>query len=126
MARLAQVLRSATSSKSSQYCPKQYDIIRISFDPQMGREQAERRPAFVLSPEKYNQISRLCILCPITNQVKGYPFEVIVPDGWKTTGVVLSDQIKSFDWLARNAELIESRPDLAPEIIGKIRAILGF
>src|SRR5688572_29654395 len=95
-----QVTRSATSSNSP-YSPKQYDIIRIRFDPQMGREQAETRPAFVLSSTKYNSITRLCILCPITNQAKGYPFEVAVPAGKKTTGVVLSDQIKSFDWSAR-------------------------
>lgn len=108
------------------YCPEQYDIIRISFDPQMGREQAERRPAFVLSSTKYNSIVRLCILCPITNQAKNYPFEVAVPSGKKTTGVVLSDQVKSFDWSARNAEFIENRPDLAAEVLGKMRAILGL
>lgn len=112
------------SSKPA-YCPQQYDIIRISFDPQMGGEQAERRPAFVLSRANYNSIARLCILCPITNQAKGYPFEVAVPAGRKTTGVVLSDQIKSFDWSARNAEFVESRPDLAAEVLGKVRAILG-
>jgi mRNA interferase MazF len=125
MTKWPQAGRSATSSNAA-YCPEQYDIIRISFDPQMGREQAERRPAFVLSPAKYNSVTRLCILCPITNQTKGYPFEVAVPGGKKTTGVVLSDQVKSFDWLARNAEFIESRPDVAPEVLGKIRAILGL
>jgi mRNA interferase MazF len=92
----------------------------------MGREQAERRPALVLSPAKYNSIVRLCILCPITNRAKGYPFEVAVPGGRQTTGVVLSDQIKSLDWSARNAEFIENRADLAAEVLGKIRAILGF
>ncbi|MGE0501466.1 MAG: type II toxin-antitoxin system PemK/MazF family toxin [Rhizobiaceae bacterium] len=106
------------------YCPKQHDIIWISFDPQSGREQASRRPAFVLSPERYNSITRLCILCPITNQGKGYPFEVAVPAGGKTTGFVLSDQIKSLDWSARNAEFIENRADLATETLAKIRAIL--
>jgi mRNA interferase MazF len=92
----------------------------------MGREQAERRPAFVLSPEKYNSIARLCILCPVTHQAKGYPFEVAVPNGKIATGVVLSDQIKSFDWSARNAEFIENRPDLKEEVLAKVRAILGI
>lgn len=108
------------------YCPQQYDIVRISFDPQLGREQAARRPAFVLSPAKYNSIVRLCVLCPISNQAKGYPFEVAVPAGGRTTGVVLSDQIKSLDWSARDAEFVENRPDLAAEVLGKIRAILGL
>jgi mRNA interferase MazF len=111
---------------SAPYCPQQYDIIRISFDPQAGREQAERRPAFVLSAGKYNSIARLCIVCPITNQAKGYPFEVRVPTGRQTTGVVLADQIKSFDWAARHAELIEHCPESAPEVLGRVRAILGI
>jgi mRNA interferase MazF len=113
-------------SSDPPYCPERFDIVRISFDPQMGREQAERRPAFVLSPGKYNRVARLCVLCPITNKAKGYPFEVAVPGGKRTTGVVLSDQIKSFDWSARNAEFVESRPELASEVLGKIRAILGI
>src|SRR4051812_26635113 len=117
MVRLPLAGPSVTSSKAP-YCPKQYDIIKISFDPQLGGEQAERRPAFVLSAAKYNSIVRLCILCPITNQAKGYPFEVAVPGGHETTGVVLSDQIKSFDWSARHAEFIENRPDLAAEVLG--------
>lgn len=125
MAKLPLAPRSATSTNAS-YCPEQYDIIRIQFDPQSGREQAETRPAFVLSPSRYNSLTRLCVLCPITSQVKGYPFEVSVPTGQKTIGVVLSDQIKSFDWSARRAEFLEHRPDLAPQVIGKIKALLGL
>lgn len=68
--------------------------------------------------------ARMCILCPITTQVKGYPFEVAVPEGGKTTGAVLADQIRSFDWSARQADFIENRADLAPEVLGKVRAIL--
>jgi mRNA interferase MazF len=92
----------------------------------VGREQAETRPAFVLSPLKYNEITRLCILCPITNQAKGYPFEVPIPSIGNTTGVVLSDQIKSFDWSVRNAKFIEHRPEIAQQVIGKIKALLGL
>ncbi len=125
MAKLPLDPQSAKSS-SIPYCPQQYDIVRIRFDPQAGREQAETRPAFVLSSTRYNSLTRLCVLCPITNQVKGYPFEVTVTAGGKTTGVVLSDQIKSFDWSARAAEFIEHRPDIAPQVAGKIRALLGL
>jgi mRNA interferase MazF len=124
MARLPLAGRSATSSREP-YCPERFDIIRIEFDPQAGREQAGARPAFVLSVRKYNAIARLCVLCPITNQAKGYPFEVTIPAGQKTTGVVLSDQVKSLDWSARNAEFVESCPELAPEVLGKLRALLG-
>jgi len=106
------------------YCPDRFDIIHIQFNPQAGREQAEKRYAFVLSPRKYNQIARLCILCPITTQVKGYPFEVAVPAGGKTRGVVLSDQIKSLDWSVRGAEFHENRPDIAPPVMGRLKVLL--
>jgi mRNA interferase MazF len=123
MERLPRDARSATSSDQP-YCPQQYDIIRIQFDPQTGREQAGPRPAFVLSNAKYNSITRLCVLCPITSQVKGYPFEATVPMGFRTTGVVLSDQIKNLDWSARGAQFVENCPELAAEVIGKIKALL--
>ena len=75
-------------------------------NPQAGHEQAGRRPALVLSPAAYNGKVGLAILCPITSQVKGYPFEVQIPKGLPLEGVILSDQIKSLDWKARKAEMI--------------------
>ncbi|MCV0396069.1 MAG: type II toxin-antitoxin system PemK/MazF family toxin [Rhizobiaceae bacterium] len=123
MARLPLAGRSGTSSKPP-YCPEQFDVIHIQFDPQAGREQAGKRYAFVLSPAKYNALARLCVLCPITTKAKGYPFEVPVPDGHKTSGVVLADQIKSLDWSMREAEFFESRPDMAPHVIGMLKALL--
>lgn len=126
MARLKDLLRSAQSSpKPAAYCPDINEIIKISFDPQAGREQAERRPALVLSPISYNEKARLCVLCPITNQAKGYPFEVPIPDGLKATGVVLADQIKSFSWEARNAEFICNAPaELVAKVRGMIKALI--
>lgn len=123
MARFTLPIRSATSSRGP-YCPEQYDVIHIQFDPQAGREQAEKRYALVLSPAKYNSIARLCVLCPITTKAKGYPFEVAVGEGGKTRGVVLADQVKSFDWSARNSEFFEHRPDIAPPVLGMIKALL--
>lgn len=111
-------------SSGRAYCPAQYDIIWLQFDPQAGREQAGRRPAFVLSSGKYNEITRLCVVCPITNQAKGYPFEVLLPSGKKTTGAVLSDQVKSMAWPERNSQLIEVCPELAAPVLGKLRALL--
>lgn len=125
MARLPLVGRLVTSSKPP-YCPERFDVIHIQFNPQSGREIADKHYAFVLSPKKYNELARLCVLCPITSKAKGYPFEVAVPDGFKITGVVLGDQIKSLDWSERHSEFIEHRPDIAPEAIGKIRALLGL
>lgn len=92
------------------YIPKRGDVVWLCFDPQAGHEQAGRRPAFVLSPEQYNQKTGLCIACPITSKSKGYPFEVELPPGLVVSGVILSDQIKSLDWKVRQAEFACSTP----------------
>jgi mRNA interferase MazF len=93
------------------YIPKRGDAVWINFNPQAGHEQAGRRPAIVLSPQSYNGKVGLCLLCPITNQVKSYPFEVLIPSDSGITGVVLSDQAKSLDWRVRNAEFITDLPE---------------
>lgn len=124
MARLKQVLRAATSS-TEPYCPESGDVVWLDFDPQAGREQAGRRPALVLSPARYNRLTRLCVLCPITTQIKGYPFEVQVPDGHAVTGAVLSDQVKSLSWSERRAELLCRMPDgVMAEVRAKIAALI--
>lgn len=113
---------SVTSSKQP-YCPDSHDIVWLDFDPQAGREQAGRRPAYVLSPRKYNQLSGLMLVCPITNQIKGYPFEVVLPNGLAAQGAILADHVKSLAWLPRNAEYICNCPSVADDVIGKIESL---
>ena len=109
----------------SVYCPKRGDVIWISFNPKEGHEQAGLRPALVLSPHSYNRKVGLAILCPITNEVKGYPFEVIIPDGLKATGVILSDQVKSLDWRVRKASLLCTLPEsTVRDVLGKLGTLL--
>src|SRR3982751_1548626 len=88
------------------YIPERGDAVWLTLDPQAGHEQAGRRPALVLSPSGYNGRVGLALFCPITSQVKGYPFEVPLPAGLPVVGVVGADQVKSLDWRARNATLI--------------------
>jgi mRNA interferase MazF len=108
------------------YVPDRGDVIWISFNPQAGHEQAGRRPAVVLSPATYNGKVGLMILCPITNQIKGYPFEVMIPAGQKVTGAILSDQAKSLDWKARKAELIGKLPEgIINEVLKKLNTLLA-
>lgn len=83
------------------YVPDAGDIIWLHFDPQAGHEQAGHRPALVLSPAIYNGRTGLLLCCPMTTQIKGYPFEVLIAG--KKTSAVLSDQVKSVDWKARKA-----------------------
>ena len=108
------------------YVPRRGDAVWINFNPQAGHEQAGRRPAVVLSPEAYNGTVGLAILCPITNKVKGYPFEVAIPTGLDVTGVILVDQLKSADWQVRNAELICSLPmNTVNAVLQRIQTLLG-
>ena len=108
------------------YTPERGDVVWISFNPQAGHEQAGRRPAVVLSPQVYNQKVGLAIFCPITNQIKGYPFEVILPKEVGVTGVILSDQVKSLDWRVRQAEFIASLPEaVINEVLQKLGTLLN-
>jgi mRNA interferase MazF len=107
------------------YVPERGDAIWLTFDPQAGHEQAGRRPAVVLSPREYNRRAGLAILCPVTNKVKGYPFEVALPDGLPIAGAVLADQVRSLDWKARRAALICELPnETTDEVLGKLATLL--
>jgi len=110
-----------------QYVPERGDVVWLQFDPRAGHEQARRRPALVLSPRAYNQRVGLALVCPLTTQVKGYPFEVAVPpvDGSRLVGVILADQIKSLDWRARQAALLDRVPDATvSEVVGLLGRLL--
>jgi mRNA interferase MazF len=127
MTNATQANRSGTSSGNAAYCPDANELIWISFTPQAGTEQAGQRPAVVLSPRSYNQKSGLCVVCPITNKAKGYPFEVELPLGCGVTGVALTDQVKSLSWQARNARFISAAPEpFTIHVRAKIKALLGI
>ena len=109
------------------YCPRRGDIVWLTFNPKAGHEQAGHRPALVLSPEPYNRKVGLAVLCPITSRVKGYPFEVKLPDGFKVSGVVLSDQVKNLDWKARKASFCCRAPsDVLRRVLNKLGTILDY
>ena len=108
------------------YVPERGDVVWITLNPQAGREQAGRRPAVVLSPAAYNGKVGLAILCPVTRQIKGYPFEVRIPGGFAVSGVILADQVKSLDWRAREAELAGTLPaTTVAEALQKLGTLLS-
>ncbi len=108
------------------YVPRRGDVVWLNFNPQAGHGQAGRRPALILSPKRYNQKVGLAIFCPITGQVKGYPFEVLIPTGINVSGVVLSDQVKSLDWHIRQAEFICQLPEATVnQVFKKLNTLLG-
>ena len=111
--------------KPMAYIPDSGDIVWIMFNPQAGHEQAGHRPALVLSPKAYNGKVGLAILCPITSQIKGYPFEVLIPDGLEVSGAILSDQVKSLDWRARKAKFSCKLPVVSfNEVVQKLSTLI--
>jgi len=109
------------------FVPGSGDLIWLTFDPQAGHEQAGRRPALVLSPQSYNRRAGLLLACPVTNQAKGYPFEVLLPRGCGATGVVLADHVKNLDWRVRRAEKItRCPPAVLEEVLARLSPLLGF
>ncbi len=110
----------------SGYIPDRGDIVWLQFNPQAGHEQSGRRPALVISPRAYNAKVGLALFCPITSSVKGYPFEVLLPEKNRASGAILSDQIKSLDWRVREAKRLARAPkDVVLEVLTKIGLLLG-
>lgn len=106
------------------YVPESGDIVWLEFDPQAGHEQAGHRPALVISPASYNDKTSLMVCCPLTTQIKGYPFEVLTDVGG-VAGAVLSDQVKSLDWRARKAKQKGKVPAAVMQHVrAKIKALL--
>jgi mRNA interferase MazF len=113
-------------SRKTAYVPERGDAVWITLDPQAGHEQAGRRPALVLSPSAYNGRVGLALFCPITNQVKGYPFEVPLPAGSPVSGVVGADQVKSLDWRARQAARIGAvSEEVVAQVLQRLQTLLA-
>ena len=108
------------------WTPERGDVVWITMNPSIGHEQSGRRPALVISPGSYNGKVGLALLCPITSQAKGYPFEVALPDGLPVRGVVLADQAKSLDWRTRGAEfLCKVPPDSTAVVLQRLERLIG-
>ena len=106
------------------YVPRPGDVVWLNFTPQAGHEQAGHRPALVLSPAAYNGKTGLMICCPVTTQIKNYPFEVLIAG--TPASVVLSDQVKSLDWRVRKASRKGAvSPEELADVKAKIRALIG-
>ncbi len=106
--------------------PERGDIIQLELNPRTGSEQAGYRPAIIISPLAYNRISKIVLICPITSQKKGWPFEVELPAQSQTYGVVLVDQLRAVDYIARKAVFVEQAPpELIDEILARLEPLLS-
>ena len=109
----------------TKYIPARGDIVKLDFDPILGREQAGYRPALIVTVKQFNQATRLALVCPITSQIKGFPLEVILPDGLITNGVILAFQVKTIDWYERKVKYIESLSiETMEEVTAKLHALI--
>ena len=108
---------------TGEYVPERGDFVWVNFSPQVGHEQAGKRPAIVLTESGYNAKTGLMIACPITRQAKGYPFEVEISKGFPVSGVALADHVKNIDWRGRNAEFAGKADN---KLLVKIINVLGL
>jgi mRNA interferase MazF len=107
------------------YIPQRGDVVRILQNPQVWYEQSGLRPAVVISPAAYNSKVGLALFCPVSSQIKGYPYEVLIPDGLALGGAILADQVKILDWKSRRAEFVCSLPAATiNEIMGKVQTLI--
>jgi mRNA interferase MazF len=107
------------------YCPDFGDIIWRDFLQSLDNEPAGRRPAVVLSPRVFNELTRRCIACPITNRDRGWSFEVLIPDGHEISGVVQTDQVRSASWEQRGSRFACTCPTgVIDEVQAKLKPLL--
>ena len=115
------------STRSDRYQPDRGDFVFLDFSPHAGTEQAGRRPGLVLSTQAYNVATGLVTVCPVTNQVKGSPWEVPIPAPSRVTGCVLSNQFRNLDWLARDIDFNSKAPEaVLDDVLARIAAVLGL
>ena len=107
--------------------PERGSLVWIDFSPQAGSEQRGRRPAIVLTTSAYHKRSRLSVVCPITSKAKGWPMEVVLPEGLPISGVVLVDHVKSIDREARNMDIVGKAPaEVLSEIDARLAPLLSL
>lgn len=103
---------------------KRGDIYLVTLDPTEGREQQGHRPVLVISPQEFNEATKLPVVLPITNGgefARRIGFAVAI-SGIKTTGVIRCDQPRVLDLHERNGRKIDTLP---PEILDEVLAKLA-
>jgi len=108
---------------TKEYIPEIGDVVWLTLDPTMGNEINKRRRCLVLSDPRYNKNTELAFISPITSLYKSYPYEIKIPNGYKTKGCILVDQTKSVSWKARKVDFIE-KFDLS--IVEEVKKILNL
>lgn len=112
-------------SMVTKYIPDRGDIVRLDFNPTLGREQAGYRPAVIVTTKQFNRATQLALVCPITSKIKGFDLEVILPEGLTTSGAILTFQVKTIDWHERKVKYVESLPpETIEELLAKLQVLI--
>lgn len=98
------------------------DIVWTDFDPVRGNEQGGVRPAIILTSLDFHSVSTKAIVCPITRNDVPWPTKVALPQGMKTRGFVLADQIRTLHRSERGFRFIEHAPD---QVLADVRTIVA-
>ncbi len=106
------------------YIPDRCDIVWITFDPQRGHEQSGHRPGFIVTPRRYNDLTGLAYICPVTSRVRGYPFEVKLPEAAPVKGVIMVDQMRSLDWRARKPRYECRCEQVISEVVERLMSLI--
>ena len=107
------------------YIPHRGHFIRINFNPQAGHEQQGKRPALVVSHTLFNQKRGFAFVCPISNTERQNPFYIKIPEGLSVTGVIMTDQLRSLEYVVRKAEFLGECPEeLLVKVIARIKRIV--
>jgi mRNA interferase MazF len=109
----------------ARFVPERGDFVRVVLDPRVGRDQSGERPALVLTPRRFNEVTGYAFVAPVTGTRRGWPFEVPIPAGGRVQGVVLADQTKSIDYAARHVRFLAAAPrELVGMVLERVGAIL--
>ena len=112
--------------KTYNYIPSRGDIVKLNFDPTLGREQVGYRTALIVTTKEFSKATRLALACPITNKVKGFNLEVVLPAGLVTSGAILAFQVKTIDWYERQIKYVESLPqETIDEVLSKLQVLIS-
>jgi mRNA interferase MazF len=104
--------------------PDRGDLVWVSIQPRAANAQSVRRPALVVSPQRYNERAGLALMCAVSGAPTGYPFEVALPEGLPVSGVVLADHLRSADWRARKASLVCRVPaKVVADVLAKLKPL---
>lgn len=104
------------------------DIYLVSLDPTAGHEQQGKRPVLVISPGKFNRLTGVPVVLPITTgggfaRTAGFAVS-LMGIGTRTTGIVRCDQPRAIDLRARGAKRLETVPErIVDEVLGKVGPI---